>query len=361
MTYFVLFFVFLCTSFIFHFNHNKYFVNFIYIVLVSFLIFFVGFRFESVDYYAYMDVWNKVSFNYLGFPFYSSGGGTTGNEFLFATLISLFKENGLSFVLFLFFIAFLSVGIKAYYFKKYSPYIFLSLVVYLSTLFFKDMGQIRNALAASIFLFGIKPLVERNIFKFSVVSLVAFGIQSFAFIGFFVYFFYPVVNKRYAPYILLIISFFISLMGGLANKVLFLASYFPESMFVRANSYFNASEPLYYHALNISFFAFSFLFLNYRKLICNKNIYLNGLISYFVFSVMLYFAFFDFPVVAGRILELLSYSALSILLPAMIYTFHGYKRHVLFIISILYCSLLFYSTSLVAEPYQSYFLHGKIM
>lgn len=355
MTYFFLFFVFFYASVFFDFSKNKVFTNCMYIMLVAFLIVFIGFRFESVDYYGYMEIWDKVNFYYVGFPFYNSGGGTTGNEFIFATLISLFKEAGLGFVFFLFFIAFLSVGIKAYYFKKLSPFIFLSLVIYLSTSFFKDMGQIRNALAASIFLFGIKPMVDRNILKFSLVTLLAFCVQSFAFIGFFVYWFYPIVNKRYVPYIFLIVSIFISLIGGVASKFMFVASYFPTAMSDRAGSYFSTSEPLYYHVMNISFFILAFLFLIYRKAICSVNVYLNGLIAYFVFAMALYFVFFDFPIVSGRVLELLCFNSLSILLPVMISVLRGYKRYIFYIGTILYCSLLFYSGLLVTEPYQFIF------
>jgi hypothetical protein len=82
-------------------NHKKISVLIFYCV-GFFLIFFVGFRYESVDYYGYFNIWKKVNFELFGFPFFKAPGGTTGNEFVFATAISFFKSIGFSFEGFIF-------------------------------------------------------------------------------------------------------------------------------------------------------------------------------------------------------------------------------------------------------------------
>ena len=58
-----------------YYKNQKYKNNIIYFTFIL-LIFFVGFRYESVDYELYSKIFNSQSFENINFPFYSKGGQT---------------------------------------------------------------------------------------------------------------------------------------------------------------------------------------------------------------------------------------------------------------------------------------------
>jgi hypothetical protein len=78
-------------------------------------------------------------------------------------------------VIFLFIIyAFLGVGIKIIAIKRLSPFIFFSLLVYISNFFIlHDLTQIRAGVASGILLLCIKPLYERNFWLFLFLTSIA--------------------------------------------------------------------------------------------------------------------------------------------------------------------------------------------
>lgn len=330
----------------------------IYIFTYFLLLFFVGFRYESTDYLGYLSIWSRVSFENFGFPFFEAGGGTTGNEFLFATIISAFKIVGLPFESFLFLISVLSLSIKFYYFKKLSPYFLICIILYFSMGFFKDLGQVRNALAASILLLGLEPLHKRRFINYLLVVFVAFGIHSFAIIALPIYWCYPLVKKRYIPYFVLVVAFFISFVGGVGQIILgifnFISGEIPEKVY--GYFYSERNQPLYYHAQNLSFFVFSLIFLRYKERFSAINDRLISLVTFHFYSVVIYFLFFDFSPLAGRIFELLSFNSVIILLSCMSLFFYGYHRVLYFLIVMVYSLLLFWSVVGGAAPYQNIFI-----
>jgi hypothetical protein len=318
-------------------------VIFFYSVWVI-LVVFSGFRFESIDYYGYLDIWNKLSFDVIGYPFYKASGGTTGNEFVYASLTSLFKLVGLSFEFFVFFVALVSISIKLFFYKKLSPYFLFCIVVYMSLGFSKELGQIRNALASAILLFGLKPLVDRKFCTYFFVVIFAFGVQSFAIVCLFIYWFYPIVKYgKYFPYFLLVFAFLASAFGGFFRFFNFFVSYFPDAMSNKVYGYIDNIEPLYYHPLNISFLIFGFVFLRYREFIGHSNELLLGLVTYHIFALTFYFIFFDFSMIGGRIFELLSFSSIIVLSSVFLHLFHGVNRFFYIFFVFLYSALVFYS------------------
>lgn len=321
-------------------------------VLCFFLVLFVGLRYDSVDYFSYQEIWERVDFTSFSIPFYLSYGGSTGNEFIFATILSFIKSLGGGFEFFIFLIALMSLCIKLHFFRVYSPYVFISIFIYLSFSLFKEMGQIRNALSAAIFLFAIKPMAERKLASYTLITLVSFGVQASTFIGFFAYWLYPLVKRKYYPYLILASAFLVSIFGGIASVLIGYSYYLPFQLSSRALSYFSKSEPLSYNYLNISMLIFAIVLLWLRNIIIIKNKYLISLVTFHVYATSMYFLLFDFPVVAGRIIELLSFNSLAILLPVIISGLAGYKRFIFVIVIYFYMSLLFYSAVSSANSYK---------
>lgn len=101
-----------------------------YFLIFSFLLLFVGFRYGAVDYFSYLTLYEITSFSNVGFPFYQLTE-TSGREFVWVTLSSLFKYFGVSAEVWLFFIAALSLSIKFLYFKRVTNFYVVSLFIYM--------------------------------------------------------------------------------------------------------------------------------------------------------------------------------------------------------------------------------------
>lgn len=119
MTYFALYFItFLCSIF-------SFFISFILFLIVII----VGFRY---DYFSYKEIFDVVSdfeeLTVYGYPVNWAGNIEPG----FALSILFFKSLNLNFYVFIFIFSFVSICIKFVAFKKMSPYIFITLLIYLS-------------------------------------------------------------------------------------------------------------------------------------------------------------------------------------------------------------------------------------
>src|SRR5690554_3682370 len=122
MVYLLIFFTLTVASLFNFFRDVKLISLVIYTYAYFFLLFIVGFRYASVDYFGYEELFKEASFAYFSFPFFTTHIGTTGMEIVWASLSSLFNFIGLTFPVWVFFVAFLSITIKFYFFKKFTPY-----------------------------------------------------------------------------------------------------------------------------------------------------------------------------------------------------------------------------------------------
>ena len=319
------------------------------------LVLFVGLRYESVDYAGYQVIWDRVSFQSFGLPFFSAPGGTTGNEFLFASILSAYKAIGLPFEVFLFSVALASLAIKFHFFRRYSPYFLICVVLYLSIGFFKDLGQIRNALAAAILLFSIEPILRRQPVRFLLVVLAAFGVQAFALVALPLYWLYPILRNRVFLTVCLVLAFTISTLGGTMGIIFYLLDFLPSRMFSKILGYYysEGNIALYYHPLNLTFFLFALLFVWFSPALTRHLHAAPVLVLFHVYSTVIYFLSFDFSPIAGRIFELLSFNSVIILSTQFALLLPKDLRLLYFLSLILYSALLFSSGVSGAAPYQN--------
>lgn len=164
------------------FNQN-FFSRLILLFLGTILIFIIGTRYASVDYFGYLEVFNRTDFSKFGLPFFESTGRdlqTTGNEFVFASITSLFKLFNIEEVWWFTTIAAISISLKFWFYQKHSAYLWLTVFLFISFAFFKEVSQIRNMLALAFILFAMQFASERKPFKFISAVIVAFGMQAFA-------------------------------------------------------------------------------------------------------------------------------------------------------------------------------------
>jgi hypothetical protein len=138
-----------------------------YYFLLAFFILFAGTRMIGFDYKTYSEIFSYASYGNLG---------EVDIEIGWAFLSYVFSGPG--FNIFLLFVALCSVLLYGSFFKRYSPYVFLSLLIYYSSYFIvKEMGQMRQGLAIGLATLAFTVSIDKKIWKFIALFLVAFSIH----------------------------------------------------------------------------------------------------------------------------------------------------------------------------------------
>lgn len=139
----------------------------LYFSLMMFLILLAGFRpGVGYDYESYELVYDN--FTLLSYI-------SEKMEWGFLSLVYIFKElNITDFNTFLLFIAFISITIKFHVIKKYSPYIFISALLYFTQEFLaRDFSNIRQGVSIAITAYSITYVHNRNFVKFILLIIIA--------------------------------------------------------------------------------------------------------------------------------------------------------------------------------------------
>jgi len=160
---------FIASLFYFDFSSNKVARNILYWLLVLVIVLFAGTRFDTgYDYWSYYE--NYVLSQDLNNVY------ILGKEKLLYIFFYFCHRMNFTFPIVLFITTAVSIVLKVTFIKKYSNYIFLSLLLYVSNFLLVDeMGQVRHALATGLQLFSIKYIIEKKSGKFFLVNIVAFG------------------------------------------------------------------------------------------------------------------------------------------------------------------------------------------
>lgn len=332
--------------------------NILVLAFFFLLVFFIGFRYESVDYSSYKIIFNAISFESINFPQFKNIAENISIEFIFGFLISLFKELNFSFYLFIFIFSLISLSIKFFFINKYSPYFFLSSFLFFAFLIGKDMGQIRNAMIAGILLFAIFPLIKRNFLVYISIVLIAAGIQIFALSALPIYWIYPYLTNRRIVFYILIFSFTIFLLGGIFHYLVPLSSFFGDYIQNKINAYTNSrgSIPLNINTLSLVFFALIFTFI--KEFYIEKKSFYEGLFTYYIYSVSIFLICSDLSIISSRIIDSLGSMALIILIPFLINKIESTKIKIIaYGLIVCFCIVRFISAVKSMENYQNIFFN----
>lgn len=361
MIYHVLFFTVLLFSFLS--LDNRVYRNQVafYFIFCFFLVLFVGLRYASVDYFSYQDIYNNVNvgndFNFFSF----SVDGRSSVESGFAGLILLTKYSGLSFYHFIFLISFVSLNLKFYAFKELSPFLFLTLLIYVSDEYlFKDMGQIRNAMASGLVLLSIIYIYQSSKIKFICTIVIAASIHVFAYIALPLYF-VRYFNNRNILIGILVLSIFIAFFGGLGSILVNVAEAFdipPDSRLVKyIYTDYGMSRNLFSGTVFFQLFWCLFCFIYYDGLLSVRK-YNFILIPILILSTSLMLCFIDYGILFSRIREMLYVPVQCVLLPSFVLLFNGNKKLIPWAIISGYCFLYLVSiTNWSFKPYNFLFFY----
>jgi hypothetical protein len=328
----------------------------LFVISYIVILFVVGFRKDSNDYQSYATIYYSV-LSGGEFDFYRYSVGDGGIENGFALLIKLFGNLSLGFEAFIFFIAFLSITIKFYCFRKMSNDAILSILVYLSfVLFWKDLGQLRNGLSASLILLAALYWSRSNSVKYFGSVLVASSIHTVGLFGLSLTFLDKFRSKTFL-FGLVIMSFIVAVYGGLITEPLKYLFYELNINDPRIIGYLQTKHSLGSTAFSftlLNFLALSLFFIAVFDKMKSVNGYVSILVPMFVFGACIRFIAVDYSILGTRVSDLLCATSLTILVPSALSIFKKdiYKLLLMFVVAI-YLSFWFYLSSNVAASYKS--------
>lgn len=311
---------------------TKNFGNFIFIILYVITVFVIAGRYGNSDYFGYFSFYNKMNFeSKIGF-FY------TNQVESFYALLAIFEKNICgNFVLFLILFTSISIAFKYLTFKKLSPFIFLSILLYSSNFMFKDYVQIRNAMSSGIVLYSLLFIAESKSLKYYLFNYFAIINHAMAWSALPLYWFKS-INTRKALIFLLLVSFFISVfIGNVANTIglqLNQLGFYEEKVIgriVHGSKYGGDAK-----WLSVTMILFTFLSLffikNFYKFDCISK-YGKILVISFIYGFCFYLIFHDFRILASRFIDMYCTPSLCILLPMSLKLYKGFHK-VLFLLFI---------------------------
>lgn len=208
-----------------------------------------------------------------------------------------------------FLFALTSITIRLYSIVKLAPFLWTSIAIYLYQIFIlHDLIQIRAAIASAIILYSIKPLYERKIWIYFLLTLIATLFHYSAIIMVPLWFINPYKIRRALFYCIIPICYCCALLGFTLSH---LVQYIPIGFIQNGFAAYELTMSVQGTEINILSWPqivrctiFIYLLASYKRIqrhyqytIALLKIYAIGLCSYIILS--------DIPTFANRISELL--------------------------------------------------------
>lgn len=292
MIYFLILFILYLLAFAIEDLPNNKSKKIFYFIIIM-LVLFSGLRGDiEPDYSSYKDI-----FYWAGISEYSAEEDT---EIGFFYLNRIIYTTGLNFQWVIFLMAFFTIILKAIFFKKVSKnFVFSILLYYCSVFFLFEFIAIRQALAMSIFFFGIPYILERNFLKYTFIVLLGSLFHLSIFLVFPLYF---LVHKKWNVLILYGILGFSSFVSISQIEIPFVNNLIP---LLNLSSYTTAKLEIYDNSdlvsvLSIKQMLFALIFIVFRTKF-PKEVYYNILLNIFVVGVLFTTIFNEIPEFSYRI------------------------------------------------------------
>lgn len=253
--------------------------------------------------------------------------------------------------------ALLSIGIASLYYYKYSPYVFLTLLLFfVHTYFYRDFTQIRAAIAAAISLFLIVQLHNKLYIKalFTILFASLFHLASLSLIIVYLLSFLELTRRKII--IGLLLAFILAKVG--ISKIFLMLSatiggYISNTVNLYANSKY-AEEISLLDITNIKNLAIMFFILFFWKKLINRVPFFETMALFMFLSTFWRIAFSDFGIIAGRVATFFGIVEV-ILIPSFILIFKQKVLAAFFIIC--YALLVLYlNTIKILGPYSLHLL-----
>lgn len=335
------------------FNLNR-LTSFLIVCVFFILVFIIGARYDSVDYFGYLSVFNRVDFSGFGFPFYNLDEGmlqTTGNEFLFATLTSFFRLFDIDPVWWFSTIAALSLGVRIIFYRKNAEYFWIAFFLYICFAFGKEISQIRNALAIGILLFAMNYTFLRKPWRFVIFSLIASGIHIFS-LAILPMYYLGRAGKYKVIYILMFVfTIFSGLMASLGLSITKLFFFIHPAVASKLSGYLSSGGyqlgGLFYANLFTSFliFAVGFLWKQREEYYVFASFSFVGLAGYAIFG--------EAGELGNRFLDTFAFSVFPLLASFMLNDSPKSSKSYLFFYWLAFGTIIYFAKMSSQAPYQN--------
>lgn len=290
--------------------------------ILALLMFFGGFQYGIDDYVSYQWLYEHALDFELMIPAAVLPGSST-IEVLYIFLSQIARYFSIPYTVFFFFLTILTIGIKLTLIKRYSPILFLSVFLYISLTFLKDITQMRGSIATSLIFISYIFAVKRKLFLFFIFVILATGFHTLAIVALPIYFLTNAKTPKAMVLSLLVIlptSFYITFTYKLLNIAMQLSAQFPvfghvsDKLIGYLSLLQNEIKELKI-GLGILFLIFIFLCgcLNFKNLspyqkACTASLWL-GIVGFLIFR--------DFSVLAYRFLEMYAAFSLAFVVPGI--------------------------------------------
>lgn len=336
----------------------------LYIFLFFVFWFTAGLRFETgIDYNAYYEVYQES---------YSLKQALLNDKFSeisvepgYLLLNSVFRSIGTEINIMFFFISLITSLLLFNSFEKYiDKYKFLALLAYFSFVYFTlDMSGIRQAIAVNIFLYSLRFIQEKKIYKYLACVILASFFHASALIGLVLYW---VFNKKITSLFMVIATLLGFMVIALKIPIINIMVDDVLSLFMPATAmfklfYYSTADKIWGLNIKVIFNVIVlFTLVYYRKVLEERflyfNIILNSLFCYVFFREILWESIninsrINFYLIFGLIMGLpllldlvkKKYDILIVLVSIILINFYQ-------------CSEFFFIRS-SANPYQNYFIY----
>jgi hypothetical protein len=289
-----------------------------YIIFI-FIVLFVGFR-EDVgyDYETYYSNWFLFLNSLEDILFFKK-------EPILPLIFFFLKKISFGYNWSLLTIAAISIWLKIKFISKYSPFILISLILFVGDfLLNQEMGQIRSSLAIGVVALSIESLHKKNLSSFLFIVTIASMIHISASVF---YLLYPLIrfNMHMKPYfwgVLFIFSIILSSFNffeKIINYIVF--SFFSIGYSEYVLNVIDGQKSRFFITFGIFYQASTLFFCyRYRGRLVKKVPYLYVFMSMLTLSLILGISMSDIPGISGRFTRVLGISIL-VLFPALVYIF----------------------------------------
>jgi len=301
------------------------------------LVFFVTFRFNVPDYDNYVDMFWDVMFS-----FNTSANSDIHGEFGYLFFNAFIKVLGGNPIILFAVVGSLSILFTAIFYRKYTRYFLIALLVYFSHIFLlREMIQIRSGLAITITMFAIPYVEQRKLFRFLSVILIAASFHMICLLFIIVYFLYPVLqNSRYQIMVLvagLVLGVTFNL--SVIEKILTMCNAPPIVIGYLYDEQYNFSLGLLNPVLIKNLVVITVL-ISQRKFFVQNITHFNVLLISYIIGTFWLSAFSSFAIFSARIATMFS-NVEHVLIPSLL-LLNKYKL-LIYVMIILYCVYSFFS------------------
>ncbi|TDQ09910.1 EpsG family protein [Pedobacter metabolipauper] len=297
-----------------------------------------GLRYGDRDYLNYIEIYDLVAKLFVDFD-----AALVHGEPGYLMLNRIFKTMGIGVTGVFLFMAFCSVGLSLNFFRKYTPYFLIALLIYFSHVFLlRDMVQIRAGLAASISLYALTYVEKRRFWPFIIIILLAASFHGAVLVMILVYVAYPYSIRHPLVIKILVITGFLA---GLILKASLL-EYLITNVFNVPALVLYLAEPEYFASLGLLNIVLLknvilILFLIYYKDVIAEHVpHFQVYLLSLAIGIFWLSTFNNFAILAARVATYLS-NVEHILLPALFFT--KINKFLLWGIVVLYCIVMFAS------------------